>query len=288
MLNKAAVGCAIWFSTRRKLRIALGFKGRQPKWPPQSFDATVAHQAELASFLLKHLPAEWSFAGRTACEVGCSDCFSLASLLFRLGCKHVDLIEPSPPILNPLQPRVLREVQHKGVDLDPTILIEGAGGVCLDETKVTYRNTLMEQAPLAEAYDFIFSFDVMEHVEDLQGCYGSCSRALKKGGGRMFHRIDFSGHGDLEDPVPPLDFQTYPDWLYSLMSPRAYRATRSFVSDHHFALKNAGLQVDETRVTRSADPQYLENIWPKLRKQARAIPKPELGVLEAIIFSHKE
>jgi len=269
------------------LRIAVGFKARQRKWPPQSFEATVAHHADLTRFLLKHLPAGWSFPGKTACEVGCSDCLSIASLLIQLGCKHVDLIEPSPPVLNPLQPRILRELQRTGFDLDPSILIEGAGGVCFDETKVTYRNTLMEQVSLVEGYDYIFSFHVMEHVEDLPGCYGACGRALKRGAGRMFHRIDFSGHGDLEDPVPPLDFQTYPNWLYNLMYPRGHRATRSFVSHHQSALENAGLIVEETIVTRRADPQYLEDIWPKLRREARQIPKAELGVLEAVVVSHK-
>jgi 2-polyprenyl-3-methyl-5-hydroxy-6-metoxy-1,4-benzoquinol methylase len=179
-------------------------------------------------------------------------------------------------------------VKRKGVDLDPTILVEGSGGVAFDGTKATYRNTLMEDASLADSYNFIFSSDVMEHVENLRGVCGSCYRALKKGGGRMFHRIDFSGHSELKDPVPPLGFQTYPDWLYGLMYPRASRATRSFVSDHHLALEKAGLQVGETRLTRSADPQYLENLWPQLRRQARLIPKAALGVLEAIISSHKE
>jgi hypothetical protein len=96
MLNKAKVARAICYSTRQKVRIALGLKGRQPKWPPHSFDATVEHHADLASFLLKHLRAEWNFAGKTVCEVGCSDCFSIAGVLIQIGCRHVDLIEPSP------------------------------------------------------------------------------------------------------------------------------------------------------------------------------------------------
>jgi hypothetical protein len=54
---------------------------------------------------------------------------------------------------------------------------------------------------------------VLEHVEDLLGAMTVCF-SLMKPGARMVHVTDLGGHGFFEDPMPPLDFQVYPDWLY--------------------------------------------------------------------------
>ena len=104
----------------------------------------------------------------------------------------------------------------------------------------------------------------------------------------MFHSIDFSGHSEFEDPVPPLDFQTYPDWLYALMYPPYSRVTRSLPSDHHAAMRRAGLVLDETRVLRRADPDYLTAIWPRLRRRFRSSPPEEVGILQGVLTAHRE
>jgi cyclopropane fatty-acyl-phospholipid synthase-like methyltransferase len=202
-----------------------------------------------------------------------------------MGAAHIDLIEPSPPILNQGQVKILRQMQQNGFRLDPTILREGSE-VSLDDSRVTYRDCFMEALNKENSYDYLFSFDVMEHVEDLQGFYAACRKALKLGG-QMFHVIDFSGHSEFEDPVPPLDFQTYPDWLFYLMYPPFNRATRSFVSDHQRAMVSVGLKVDETKVTRRADLPYLAALWPRLRRKARLFPQDEVGILEAVVVGHK-
>ena len=145
----------------------------------------------------------------------------------------------------------------------------------------------MEALGFEDRHDYLFSFDVMEHVEDLDGFYAACRKVLKPGG-RMFHSIDFSGHSELEDPVPPLDFQTYPDWLYDLMYPPFSRATRSLPSDHYAAMRRAGLVVDGPRVLRKADPDYLAAIWPRLRAKVRSSPPEEVGILQAVVTARRE
>ena len=104
----------------------------------------------------------------------------------------------------------------------------------------------------------------------------------------MFHNIDFSGHSEFEDPVPPLDFQTYPEWLHNLMYPPFWRATRSFLSEHYQGMSRAGLEHDETWVLRRADPDYLAAIWPRLRRKARSLPPEEVAVLQAVVTSHRK
>ena len=195
-------------------------------------------------------------------------------------------MEPAPPVLDPLQAEVLEVVRQAGFPLDPTIL-RGGRELSLDGARVTYYNSFLELLDLESRYDYLFSIDVMEHVEDLVGFYAACRKALKPGG-QMFHNIDFSSHSEFEDPVPPLDFQTYPDWLHDLMYPPFWRATRSFLSEHYQAMSRAGLEHDETRVLRRAAPDYLATIWPLLRRKARSLPPAEVAVLQAVVTSHRK
>jgi SAM-dependent methyltransferase len=232
------------------------------------------------------MPPDWDVRGRTICEVGSKDCLSIASLLIGMGAAKVELVEPfPPPCLTQDQVQILKTIQQNGFKLDTSILGNGQE-VALDTTRVSFQNCFMEAIPTKDAYDYVYSIHVLEHVEDLEGFYAACHRVLKPGG-RMFHCIDFSGHSELEDPVPPLDHQTYSERIHGLMYPPYYRETRFFLSDHTGAMLKAGLVIDEIRVTRKADAAYLDTVWPRLRKKAQLIPRDELAVLEAVVISHK-
>lgn len=285
MRHPKTVAQAIYYSARLRTRVWLGIKPRPRAWPPKGYDPLLAHHADLVRLFLQNAPASWKFPGKHVCEIGPSDCLSLAGLVSGLGAAHVDLVEPNPPIVNETQRRVLEEIRRQGHPLDTAILANGSD-VRLNPDKVTYHNCFMDALPGQNRYDYLFSHHVMEHVEGLEPFYRDCWRVLKPGG-QMFHCIDFSGHSELEDPVPPLDFQTYPDWLYYLMYPPFYRATRSFISEHYAAMQRAGLVLDDTKVTWRAEPGYLKAIWPELRSQAKQLPPDEVGILEAVVVSHK-
>jgi SAM-dependent methyltransferase len=229
------------------------------------------------------MPAEWDVRGKHVSEIGCSDCFAMAGMLIGMGAAHVDLVEPGSPVLDSIQVKILKTIQESGVNLDTSILL-GGEEVTLDHNRVTYHHCLMQALAVENKYDYLFSYAVLEHVEDLEGFYMACRRVLKPGG-QMFHCIDFSGHGELEDPVPPLDFQTYSEWIFKLMYPRHW--TRLFLSDHQQAITRAGLVIDQTRVGRRADLDYSTRLRRKLRKKARLVPLEELSVLEATITGHK-
>lgn len=284
MLHKAVVARVVWNSAKRKLRIALGLKPRRRIWPENGFDFVLGHHTDLVRRFQEAVPADWEFTGRTVCEVGCSDCLAVASLVIGKRAHRVELVEPSPCVINPLQLNILESIKQAGFALDTSILRHGTC-VELDPKKVVYHQCFMNSINVESRYDYLYSFDVMEHVENLEEFYNACRKALKPSG-RMFHSIDFSGHDRFEDPVPPLDFQTYPEWLHDLMYPPFYRATRAFLSDHQFAMTRAGFVIDGTRVLRKADPLYLDDVWPRLRPTARALPREEVGVLQAVIASH--
>ena len=79
----------------------------------------------------------------------------------------------------------------------------------LNASKATAHQGLLENIGIPEAVDLVYWFDVLEHVEDLNGLFACCAKMLRPGGISL-HKFDLSGHEYFEDPLPPLDFQTYP------------------------------------------------------------------------------
>ena len=144
----------------------------------------------------------------------------------------------------------------------------------------------MEKYQVENCHGLVFSHCVMEHVEDLDAAFKSAHRSLRPGG-RMLHVVDLGGHGEFEDPLPPLDFQTYPDWLFGWMYPVHCRNTRRFVEDYRRAAAGAGFAGIDIRPIRMADKSYVESIRGKLRPAARRLPFEQLAVIEFVLSAVK-
>ncbi len=228
---------------------------------------------------LKFIPDPGAIAGATICEVGAGDCLATAALFLGLGAKSVDLVELNPAVVNEKQIRSLAMLREQGVDLDCSIISNNGATPSLDTKRVRYHSQFMEEYVAEEQHDWIFSYDVFEHVEDLPASFDACFHALKPGG-RMVNIIDLGGHGEFEDPLPPLDFQTYSDWLYECMYPKFHRATRRFVSEYVDKLTAAGFLDVSVTPLRTVDSEYLDRISPRLRTAARARPREELRIIE--------
>jgi len=269
----------------RQMRILSRIKAR-PKAPvlSQNLEAIVDRHTKLCTLLQSLIPGDFSLAGKTACEVGPGDCLATAALLLGLGAQHVDLIEMQPPVVNEKQISTLKTVRGKGVPIDLEIVNEDS--LSLNEAKVTYKQVYMENYSADGKYDFVCSFNVGEHVEDLDGFFASCYRATKPGGINV-HMIDLGGHGEFEDPLPPLDFQTYPDWLYTMMYPAYNRATRHFFSEHVKASGKAGFKLKDAVKLRTADAACLQTVRPHLRKAAQDLDDEELAVIEFALITQK-
>ena len=284
MLHKKRVLRALKGNLIRQLRILSGIKAR-PKAPVlgQPIENIVARHMKLCGQLQSLLPPDLSLQDTVACEAGPGDCLATASLLLGLGAKHVDLVEHQPPVVNKKQIKSLEMVKANGFPLALDII--GRDGT-LDPNKVTYYREFMENYRAEDKYSLIYSFNVMEHVEDIVGFLASCYRALKPGG-LILHMIDLGGHGEFEDPLPPLDFQTYSDWLYSMMYPLYERATRRFVSEYMEAVRQTGFTGQVLHKLRIAEPDYFKNIQPRLRATARRVPSDELAVIEFALVAKK-
>ena len=288
MLHKKRVSTMLYYALRRKVRTTLNIAARQ-KPPPvlgHSIDIVVDRHAWIARSFLKHGPADMNLRGEAVCEVGAGDCLAASALFLGQGARKVNIIEVEPPVVNDKQLAVLERLKQQGFPVDLTI-IQKNGDYRLDSSRVAYHRLYMENFKSDERHAFIFSFSVLEHVEDLAGFYRSCWDTLKPGGW-MLHMIDLGGHVLFEDPLPPLDFQTYPDWLYDSMFPKYNRATRRFLNEHTDAVTKAGFKVAKVTPTRVADDAYLDQLWPKLRPAARQRSREEFKVVEFALLARKE
>lgn len=273
-------------SAIRLARKLSGLRAR-PKAPVLSgsvSDILTRHEG-LCRKLLMLLPENYPLVDTIACEAGPGDCLATAATVLALGAKKVDLVELQPPVLNAKQREVIDALSQKGIPVDTNILWQG-DSVQLNPEKVSYHTGFMDDYVAPERYSLVYSFCVLEHVEDIEQFFKSCYDATQPGGINI-HMIDLGGHGQFEDPTPPLDFQTYPDWLYSMMYPKFERATRRFLHEYLQVLKSKGFEIEKVHYLRNAEPEYLAKIFPKLRSAARAVPVEELAVIEFAVVARK-
>ena len=290
MLHRKRVATALYHALRRHIRLALGIAAR-PSEPPvlqESLDYVFARHSFILDQIAKHLPPGFDFLDKQVCEIGAGDCLATSAFFLAKGARHVDVIEVQAPAVSHKQFELLKSLQSRGYPIDLTIIGERSPNaeLALDSTRITHHRCHMEDLQNEARYDLIFSSFVLEHVEDLTGFYSMCWKATNVGG-QMLHLVDLGGHGLWEDPLPPLDFQTYPDWLFEAMSPKYNRATRRFLHEHVDAVKAAGFTVQQVVPIRTADDSYLDQLWPKLRRAARLRARDELRVIEFALLAKK-
>ena len=286
MLHKLRVLRALKGNCIRQTRIFLGIKAR-PKAPvlSQPLDRILERHSLICRTLVELWPPGLDLNGKSVCEIGPGDCLASAAFFVGKGASHVDLVEFQPPALNAKQWEVLTALKNMGFPVSLEV-ISNNGAVTLNDRLISYHKHHMEHYSAESKQDLLFSHHVMEHVEDLDAVFKSAWRALRPGG-RMFHVVDLGGHGQFEDPIPPLDFQTYPDWLFELMYPVNYRNTRRFLEEYRRAAAAAGFSNIETRTLRVADKPYVESIRKKLQPAAQAQPVEDLAVIEFVLYATK-
>jgi SAM-dependent methyltransferase len=286
MLHKFRVLKALKGNFTRRTRIFLGIKAR-PKVPvlSQSLDRIVELHSLICRRLVELWPPGLDINGQSVCEIGPGDCLASAAFFVGKGASHLDLVELQPPVVNAKQFEVLSALKKMGFPISLDVVFN-KGALALNDRLISYHKHRMENYQAENEHVLLFSHNVMEHVEDLDAVFKSAWHALRPGG-RMLHVIDLGGHGEFEDPIPPLDFQTYPDWLFELMYPVNYRNTRRFLEEYEHAVAAAGFSNLEIRPLRIADKSYVESIRKKLRPAAQAQPVEDLAVIEFALYATK-
>lgn len=286
LLHPYQVFRAVYYGLRWRLKRLLQLPDR-PRNPVVDGDAEAAFARHLRICqLVKEAIENIAPENRgSACEIGSGDCLAVADLLLGAGFQHVFLVEKQQVVVDARQVSLLQRLAARD-DL-PNKLGVLAGGA-INQEKVTVVPEFFESANLPFKADFIFSHDVIEHVEDLDGFFQGCAGILNPTG-KMVHKFDLSGHEFFEDPLPPLDFQTYPNWLYKLMFPKYRRACRRFLDEVIQAADSSGFRQSHIDLIRCADSRYMKELRPRLRFEARSRSAEQLSPLDVLVsFRHSK
>jgi hypothetical protein len=276
-----------WYGFRGRFgnfREKLFNTGRRPV-PLGPFQEAVARYGGICKSVLSELANGPDLKGAHVCELGAGNCLATTALFLGLGARQVEVFEPNAPVIDSRQQDVLKALRAQGLPLDIDATLIGAAAR-LNEDRIKWHLKFVEAEDGRRHADFIFSFSVLEHVEDLPGAMTVCFNLMKPGA-RMAHVTDLGGHGFFEDPMPPLDFQVYPDWLYSLIYPKYGRATRRPMGEYVASARAAGFQNVVARPIRLADPVYLDSIWPHLNSRIRKAGRDEVRIIEFVLSAAK-
>lgn len=277
---------ALYYGSRWRLKRLL----RIPEKPYAAvintgIDEATKRYRRICETILEHLPKPNSMVGSVVAEIGCGDCLAAADLMLGIGARHVHLIEYFPIVVTQSHCEALKplvddlSLPNRGEILDTEC-------IRLNPSRATAHQGLLEDIGIPEPVDLVYSFDVVEHVEDLNGFFDCCAKMLRPGGISL-HKFDLSGHEYFEDPLPPLEFQTYPTWLFNLIFPKYRRAVGNFGDTIMDAMRNQGLEIIEVVPIRKADPEYLDAVWPRLRKEARLRSREIVSLLDVIVIAKK-
>jgi SAM-dependent methyltransferase len=272
-----------FFCQLKRLKNQLGIKGRPTsRVMHQGIDGAVERYTRICETLIAHLPTELNLKGAIVSEIGCGDCFAAADMMLGLGASHVHLVEFLPLELSHEHHAALNRIVGKNNLPNQGEIIVDGNPPQLSKAKATYHQGLLENIRIPGKVDLLYSFDVLEHVEDLEGFFSYCGEVVKPGG-TMLHKFDLSGHGLFEDPMPPLDFQTFPKWLFDLIFPKYMRAVGHFADEFLAVMEKHGFKDMKVVPIRVADTEYLEQIWPHLRKEARTRDREIVKLLDLVV-----
>lgn len=142
-------------------------------------------------------------------------------------------------------------------DFNVRNFVEGQGeGMSLNEDRIRLLVGDFETCPLEEdAFDFVYSHAVLEHVADLERVAGKISRILRPGG-LTLHEIDLREHnthlGKPADKNTSVDFLKYSkeEWEERFPPGSLAYVNRLRAGDYRRIFSGAGLRVVEMKTTR--------------------------------------
>ena len=283
-----AAFASAFYVNQKAIKNKLGIPGRpRSRVTHAGIEHAIKRYTRVCRTLLEHIPNPKDLEGAVASEIGCGDCYASADMMLGLGAKHVHLVEFQALELIEDDRQVLESIAANDDLPNQGELFEPGEPLQLNPHKVSYHRGLLENIRLPEKVDFLYSFDVLEHVEDLDGFFAYCGEVVRPGG-TMVHKFDLTGHGLFEDPMPPLDFLTYPRWLFNIIFPKYMRAVGHFADEFLASMEKHGFTDLQVIPIRVAEPDYLDEIWPHLMSRARLRDKEVVKLLDLVVVATRK
>lgn len=229
--------------------------------------------------------------GKTVLEYGPGDIPAVSLLMYAFGAGKVCCVdrfqlvtptEKNQQILQYVIDKLPPEARQRAAGAFETTGEPGSG---LKTDCVEYFVRPNGLSGLHESVDLIISRAVLEHVNDLWATFQDMQGALRPGAVAV-HEVDLKSHGLHKEN--PLDFLTWPAYLWTLMYSHKGAPNRWRVTHYRRAIEAAGLKVDLMEANGHADSSDLEFVRPQLAEPFRDLPGDDLLWLGIWMVLHKQ
>lgn len=185
-------------------------------------------------------------AGKVLVEYGPGDLPGVALLMLAHGARRVICVDRFPLVsLSAFATAALRALFSK---LEPAAAERARAALRYPKDvtqgfhpeRLDYLVTRDGLCGLRGEADIVFSRAVLEHVNDLPATFADMAVALKPGGVAV-HLVDLKSHGLHQST--PLDFLTWPTWLWNLMYSAKGVPNRLRVDSYRDGVAKAGLRL---------------------------------------------
>jgi len=137
---------------------------------------------------------------------------------------------------------------------------------------------------LNEAVDCVYSRAVLEHVNDLEATFKDIASALKPGGVTI-HQVDLKSHGLHQEN--PLDFLTWPTWLWNLMYSGKGVPNRWRIDRYRKMISASGLELQLLEPTLRSLSEDITTVRPYPASAFKELADEDLSWLGFWLIAHK-
>ena len=141
----------------------------------------------------------------------------------------------------------------------------------------------IEEAHAEKLYDVVCSYQVGEHVTDIEA-FARANAEFLKPKGTAVHRVDFGPHDCWSYYQDRLTFLRFPEWLWWLMGSNRATPNRQRYHQVHAALEKAGLKVEVIGLELFPEEMVASA---RLAKQFQGMPLDSLTVGTAIFVCRR-
>ena len=129
-------------------------------------------------------------------------------------------------------------------------------------------------------WDFLVSFDVLEHVDDLEATFRNFRKLLKPGG-IMVHRVDVGAHNVAPD-VHRLAHLAFSDRAWRAIASKRAICNRFRPSEFRVAAETAGFETLSFEATTRLTPEEVTGIRPRLSSKFARCSLEDLAILDFV------
>ena len=244
-------------------------------------DEFLAHYAfQSVNLLLEHAG---DLRGKSVCEIGAGDFLTSGLSILAAGAANYTVIDRFPgDYFGAEAKRWYQEIEKSWARFYPAIpwdkTLDAENFPENNRDRVELISEPIETAETNGKFDIVCSFQVGEHISDIDA-FAEIHRRLLKPNGVGLHRIDFGPHGCWFSYRDPTTFLRFPDFVWRQTG--SNRGTPNRRRHHEFlaAFERAGLNI-EIPLLEYFDETTID--FRRLDKKFRAMPKDSMLIVTGI------